>query len=114
MWGPLVRAVEARRGYVDSLRYVPHLRWDWEAVLAEEEFDLDEVDPEAVDPDAPQDDVDLTPSEVADSAEMVAKHVPADILRRYEVYSYRSAALILKEAHPAEFAELMGMLGAFP
>lgn len=59
------------------------------------------------------DDVDLAPSEVADPAEVVARHIPADILELYEVYSYRSAALILKEAHPSEFQELMGVLREF-
>jgi hypothetical protein len=35
------------------------------------------------------------------------------VLARYEVYSYRNAALILSEAHPAEFAELIEALRAF-
>jgi hypothetical protein len=35
------------------------------------------------------------------------------VLTRYEVYSYRNAALILSEAHPAEFAELMDALRGF-
>lgn len=60
------------------------------------------------------DDVDLAPSEVADPASAVAKLIPPDIRDRYEVYSYRSAALILKEAHPNEFAELMDVLRTFP
>lgn len=53
------------------------------------------------------------PDEAADAASAVARYVPADVLARYEVYSYRNAALILSEAHPAEFAELMGALRAF-
>jgi hypothetical protein len=81
--------------------------------LSEEEFNLGEVDAEANDPSAPQDDVDLAPSEVADSRAVIARHIPTDILARYEVYSYRSAALILKEAHPEEFAELMEVLRGF-
>ena len=44
---------------------------------------------------------------------MVARYVPADVLARYEVYSYRNAALILSEAHPAEFGELMDALRGF-
>jgi hypothetical protein len=82
--------------------------------MADEEYSVGEVDPEADVADTPADDVDLAPSEVADAPAIVAKHLPEDILERYEVYSYRSAALILKEAHPEEFAELMEMLRSFP
>lgn len=53
------------------------------------------------------------PNEAADSAEFVARYVPPDILSRYEVYSYRSAALILSEAHPTEFGEVLDALRAF-
>lgn len=59
------------------------------------------------------DDVAARPNEVADPPATVARYVPADILARYEVYSYRNAALILSEAHPAEFAELLDALRAF-
>ncbi len=45
--------------------------------------------------------------------EMVARFVPADVLARYEVYSYRNAALILAEAHPQEFSELIEALRRF-
>lgn len=82
--------------------------------MAEEEFDVGVDDPEAEAANDPLGDVDLAPSEVADSSAVVAKHIPADILERYEVYSYRSAALILKEAHPDEFAELIDVLRTFP
>lgn len=59
------------------------------------------------------DDVAARPNEVGDAPETVARYVPADILARYEVYSYRNAALILSEAHPTEFAELLAALRAF-
>ncbi len=62
---------------------------------------------------SPDDDVALVPSALADPQEMVERLIPADILERYEVYSYRSAALILKEAHPYEFGELLEALRAF-
>ncbi len=58
-------------------------------------------------------DVATRPSEAADAAETVARYVPADIFDRYEIYSYRNAALILSEAHPVEFGELMDALRAF-
>ncbi|WP_333884897.1 BglII/BstYI family type II restriction endonuclease [Sphingobium yanoikuyae] len=51
--------------------------------------------------------------EISDSPEAVARHIPEDILGRYEVYSYRNAALVLKEAFPSEFNELMEALRAF-
>jgi CRISPR-associated protein Csd2 len=59
------------------------------------------------------DEIALAPNEAADSLEFVARYVPSDILAKYEVYSYRNAALILSEAHPAEFAELITALRAF-
>lgn len=70
------------------------------------------VSDDTLDP-ALTDDVSARPNEIADSASTVAKYVPADILARYEVYSYRNAALIISEAHPAEFAELLDALRAF-
>ncbi len=59
------------------------------------------------------DDVDLSPSEVADSAQMVASCIPEDILAKYEVYSYRNAALILSQSRPEEFADILAALRAF-
>ena len=57
-------------------------------------------------------DVALAP-ETADDADIVRRYVPKDVLARYEVYSYRSAALILSQTHPVEFKELMDALRAF-
>ena len=59
------------------------------------------------------DEIALAPSEAADSHEFLARYIPADILLKYQVFSYRNAALILSEAHPAEFAELIAALRAF-
>ncbi len=58
-------------------------------------------------------DIAEAPNEASDPPEMVARFMPADVLARYEVYSYRNAALILSEAHPVEFAELMQALRDF-
>lgn len=58
-------------------------------------------------------DVALAPSEVADSPEAVEIYIPEDVRNRFDVYSYRSAALILSQAHPEEFNELMEALRAF-
>lgn len=62
---------------------------------------------------APEDDVLLEPGKIADPASAVSRLVPADILRMYEVHSYRNAALILKESQGVLFSQLMTMLGAF-
>lgn len=58
-------------------------------------------------------DVAVGPTEAGDSPESVARFIPPDVLRCYEVFSYRNAALILAEAHPAEFAELIAALRSF-
>ncbi|WP_083500140.1 BglII/BstYI family type II restriction endonuclease [Sphingomonas endophytica] len=62
--------------------------------------------------DASSDDVALHP-EAADSQELVNRIIPEDVRKRYEVYSYRNAALVLKEANPSEFEELMEALRKF-
>ena len=59
------------------------------------------------------DDVDFVPGPGSDSAELVNRCIPEDIRKRYEVYSYRSAALILSQQHPQEFSELIEALRAF-
>lgn len=51
--------------------------------------------------------------ESADPQWLVDKMIPEDIRSRYEVYSYRSAATILAEGNPREFAELCEALRKF-
>jgi hypothetical protein len=53
------------------------------------------------------------PGPIADPMHLVEACIPADILERYEVYSYRSAALVLSQNHKAEFEELIAALRAF-
>ena len=55
----------------------------------------------------------LTPSESADPQSLVEAKIPADIRNRYEVYSYRNAAVILSESHQAEFNQILDALRAF-
>jgi hypothetical protein len=43
----------------------------------------------------------------------VARKVPQSIRDKYEVYSYRSAAVILAESRKAEFDEIIQALEAF-
>lgn len=59
------------------------------------------------------DDVSLKPNENADPPEIVNRTVPQSVRDKYEVYSYRNAAVILAEAQKAEFAEIVSALDAF-
>ncbi len=59
------------------------------------------------------DDVAARPTEGSDPPELVARYVPDDVLAKYEVYSYRNAALILSEAHPQEWNDLIEALRGF-
>jgi hypothetical protein len=59
------------------------------------------------------DDVALAPNEAADPQEVVDRKVPADIRDKYEVISYRNAAVILAETRQSEFAEIIDTLRAF-
>jgi hypothetical protein len=49
----------------------------------------------------------------ADPKEIVERKVPADILAKYEVYSYKNAAVILSEVRQTEYAEICAGLRAF-
>lgn len=60
-----------------------------------------------------RDEVALKPSEAADPQWLVDAKIPDDLRAKYEVYSYRSAATILAESHPEEFAELCEALRKF-
>ncbi len=53
------------------------------------------------------------PGEAADPAWLVEAKMPEDLRAKYEIHSYRSAATILAESHPQEFAELCDALRAF-
>lgn len=61
----------------------------------------------------PSGDVSFSPNENADPQRIVDAKVPLSIRDRYEVFSYRNAAVILAEAHQAEFSEIVTALGAF-
>jgi len=57
--------------------------------------------------------VETSPNEAADPADVVERKVPADIRNRYEVLSYRNAAVVLAETRSAELAELWDALRHF-
>ena len=58
-------------------------------------------------------DVDDAPSDVADPHEVILQCIPADILEKFEVYSYRNAALILSQSRKEEFDEILNALRVF-
>jgi hypothetical protein len=58
-------------------------------------------------------DIALAPSDTGDPVSMVESKIPEDIRMRYEVYSYRNAAVILSEARTSEFADLLKALREF-
>lgn len=60
-----------------------------------------------------KDDLATAPNEAGDPPSVVRAKMPADILEKYEVYSYRSAAVILSETRSKEFDELLNALRAF-
>lgn len=60
-----------------------------------------------------RDEVASAPGEAADPQWLVDAKIPADLRKKFEVYSYRSAATILAESHPEEFGELCQALRDF-
>lgn len=58
-------------------------------------------------------DIAAAPGEGADPQHIVEARIPADILARYDVFSYRSAAVILAETRRAEFEDLLAALRGF-
>src|SRR5262249_5871409 len=55
----------------------------------------------------------ITPNEAADPESVVTAKIPLDIRKRYEVLSYRNAAVILAETHTAQLDEIWDALRAF-
>lgn len=62
---------------------------------------------------ASKDEVALAPSEAGDPPWIIASKIPADIRERYDVFSYRNAAVILSETRSEEFNELLQVLRKF-
>jgi CRISPR-associated protein Csd2 len=55
----------------------------------------------------------LIPDRGADTAEEIARCIPAEVRALYDVYSYRHAAAILAGAFPNELGEIVGALRDF-
>jgi len=58
-------------------------------------------------------DVALRPSDAADPQSIVDAKIPEDIRKKYDVFSYRNAAVILAESRRSEFEELLQALRDF-
>lgn len=58
-------------------------------------------------------DVETSPNDAADPQELVDAKIPLDIREKYELLSYRNAAVILRESRHAEFDELLKALRTF-
>src|SRR5262245_40890632 len=59
------------------------------------------------------DDVSLRPNENADDRAIVERLVPAKVREKYEIVSYRNAAVILAEARNDEFKDILKALENF-
>src|SRR5258708_29781281 len=73
----------------------------------------DEIEDDDSEDSGSTDDVSLSPNENADPQDIVDRMVPALVRTKYEVISYRNAAVILAEARKKEFAEIISALNAF-
>lgn len=71
------------------------------------------ADADSLEEEVSRDAVAQAPNDVADPPELLNDLIPSTIRDRYEVYSYRSAAVILRQAHRPEFEELMSVLDGF-
>lgn len=71
----------------------------------EHDYDLEDA--------TPIEDVSFKPNENADPQEIVDRKVPQSVRDKYEVFSYRNAAVILAEARQQEFAEIVSALDSF-
>src|SRR6266508_3371564 len=71
-----------------------------------------EADEELVEEGA-EDDISLRPNENADDRALVERLVPAKVREKYEIVSYRNAAVILSQARNGEFEDILKGLEAF-
>lgn len=53
------------------------------------------------------------PTDVGDPRSIVEANIPEDIRERYEIYSYRNAAVILNQTRKPEFSEILTALREF-
>jgi hypothetical protein len=73
----------------------------------------DDEDDGAEPEDASSSYIETSPNEIADARSIVDAKIPEDIRQKYEILSYRNAAIILSESRRAEFDELLEALRSF-
>jgi hypothetical protein len=76
-----------------------------------EEFEID--GPTELEAEAAKDEVASKPTDTGDPLSIVEAKIPQDIRERYEVFSYRNAAVILSETRKPEFDDLLRALREF-
>jgi len=87
--------------------------------MAPDDLRTDDVDESAVDEptelelESAQDEVASKPADTGDPASIVEAKIPQDIRERYEVFSYRNAAVILSETRKNELDDLLKALREF-
>src|SRR6478609_7375813 len=74
---------------------------------------LDEPEIQDLEEEISQSQIDIRPNDAADPQDLVNAKIPDDIRNRYEVFSYRNAAVILSESHKQEFDEILQALRTF-
>ena len=74
---------------------------------------LDTDEQSALETEATVDEVASKPADTGDPVYIVEAKIPLDIRERYEVFSYRNAAVILSETRKAEFDDLLKALREF-
>jgi hypothetical protein len=72
-----------------------------------------EWEPSALEIEATKDEVAIAPGDLGDPPSIIARKIPQDIRDRYEIYSYRNAAVILTETRQSEFEEILEALRGF-
>jgi hypothetical protein len=78
-----------------------------------DEFDEEDAGAAGFEEEVSKGEIALAPSDTADPPALVDAKIPQDIRDRYEVHSYRNAAVILSEARRAEFDDVLAALRAF-
>ena len=80
---------------------------------AEEPDETEADEPSEFEIEAAKDEVASKPADTGDPTSIVEEKIPQDIRDRYEVFSYRNAAVILSETRKAEFGDLLKALREF-
>jgi hypothetical protein len=79
-------------------------------VDAQESEELENDEPTELESEIAKDQIASKPADTGDSASIVEEKIPQDIRDRYEVFSYRNAAVILSETRKTEFDDLLKAL----